>query len=404
MSGAVAVAATETTSATGAGKTFGLITLAALALPGVMPAAARADEAPERGRVAFKYLSYQDSQSVKTRYPFYEGNEGSSFDRVHVSSPSMQLTAPLGRRWSVDASGVVDSVSGASPRYYSDVSGASQMSDRRTAADLKVTRYFDHGAVGLGVAHSGERDYKSNAVSLDSRWSGDDNNTTAIFGLGLTRDAIDPVGGGAHDISNEHRRTFEFIVGMTRAATANDLLQLTLTYSSGRGYFSDPYKLFDERPRERVSAVGLLRWNHHLENAGATLRSSYRLYSDSFGIRAHTLDLAWVQPITDTLKLTPSGRYYSQSSATFYYDPVTDLDLYPGPVGNPTYSSTDQRLSAFGDITLGLKAELSVGVWSGDVKFERYEQRSRWRMGGKGSPGIDPFHANFVQLGLSRSF
>ena len=37
-------------------------------------------------------------------------------------------------------------------------------------------------------------------------------------------------------------------------------------------------------------------------------------------------------------------------------------------------------------------------------KLERYEQRSGWRVGGQGSPGIDPFGATMVQLGVSRSF
>jgi hypothetical protein len=38
------------------------------------------------------------------------------------------------------------------------------------------------------------------------------------------------------------------------------------------------------------------------------------------------------------------------------------------------------------------------------VKAERYEQRGNWRMFGTGSPGLDPFHARFVQVGISHRF
>jgi hypothetical protein len=136
----------------------------------------------------------------------------------------------------------------------------------------------------------------------------------------------------------------------------------------------------------------------------ASLRSSARYYADSFGIRAGTLELAWVQPIGPQWRVTPSLRYYTQSSADFYVDPVTDLAIYPGPGTDAMYHSADARLSAFGAVTVGLKGELRWQGWTFDLKLERYEQRSEWRRGGEGSPGIDPLKATAVQVGVARSF
>ena len=108
--------------------------------------------------------------------------------------------------------------------------------------------------------------------------------------------------------------------------------------------------------------------------------------------------------------MTPSFRYYTQSAAKFYYDPVYDPDVgAPYPVGyftnTPKYISPDQRLSAFGAITVGLKVAMKVTQdWTVDAKVERYEQRSDWRIGSHGSPGLDPFRATFFQFGVSRSF
>lgn len=365
---------------------------------------AQAEEAPERATIALKLLRYSDSQAVQTRYPYYTGNEGGRFERVTVNAPSAQLQLPLGRRWLFEASGTVDEVSGASPRYYSDISGASRMSDRRTAGDARLTRYFERTVVAVGVASSSENDYRSQALSAELRRSSADNNTTFSLALGGAQDRITPTEGGTRGVEEEKRRTSEVMLSVTSAVSRNDLVQLSLGYSQGRGYFSDPYKQFDQRPRERDITTYLVRWNHHFETTGLTLRSHYRHYADTFDISAHSAEVQLVWPLPRGWKLTPSVRYHTQSSASFYVDPITDLAVYPGTLGPAVYSSMDHRLSAFGAVTLGLKTELAWGDWTFDLKLERYEQRSRWRQGGPGSPGIDDFRAQSVQVGLAHRF
>jgi hypothetical protein len=381
----------------------GAIVAAALALPGVMPAPAQAQGAPEQGSVSLKYLAYRDSQSVDVQYPQYTGSEVDRLRRITVDAPSFAIVVPMGR-WALDGSLIVEQVSGASPRYYSDVSGATVspgMSDNRTGADVKLTRYFERASLGVGVAGSTENDYRSAALSIDGRVSTDDLNTTFNFGVGVSDDRIEP-----DDGSNlrEKRRTGELIAGVTRVLTRQDIAQLNLTYSQGNGYYSDPYKLFDNRPSQRKQGTGLLRWNHHFTGLGSTLRSGYRYYRDSFGVRAHTFDAAWVQPLGSQFSLTPSVRYYTQSAARFYYDPVTDIAVYPGYIGTRKHYSADQRLSAFGAVTFGLKAEVRFGRWTTDAKVEQYEQRSDWRLGGSGSPNLDAFHATIFQVGVGTNF
>ena len=382
-------------------RRLGSIVMAALALPAVMPLPAQAETAPENGVISLRYLSYQDQQKVQVQYPGYTGNEPSKLKRVKATSPSIHLLVPVGTRWSLEASGVKDDVSGATPRYYSDVTGASLMEDKRKAGDLKITRHFDRAGISLGAMHSTENDYKSTAYSLDTRFSTEDNNTTFNLGFGSASDKINPVN---EIVTNETKRTREVIVGLTHALNANDLVQFNLSYSNGKGYYNDPYKLRDIRPDQRKQAAGLARWNHHFSGAGSTLRSSYRYYRDSFGIRAHTADLALVQPMGSTFYLTPSIRYHDQSSASFYYDPVPDAGYYPGPLVPQQYKSVDHRLAAFGAITLGLRAELRLSTWTADLSYEHYEQRGNWRVFGTGSPMLDVFTADSVQVGLSKKF
>jgi hypothetical protein len=317
------------------------------------------------------------------------------------------VLAPLSTQWSLEGSLVSDSVSGASPRYHTAISGASRMSDERHAGDLKLTRYQERASYGFGVAASSEHDYRSRALSFDAAFSSDDNNTTWNVGIGHSDDRI----GSTNDASlHEKKRTTELMVGVTQAWTRADLVQFNLTFNQGRGFFSDPYKEPDIRPRRRDQRIALLRWNHHLEGSGASVRSSYRYYSDTFGIKAHTVTGEWVQPLGARWTVTPSLRLYTQSAASFYFDPVYDPDVgEPYPPGYfaspPTYISPDQRLAAFGGVTVGLKLAVQVTpAWSADLKAERYEQRSQWRVGGTGSPGLAPFQATFVQIGVSSKF
>ena len=376
--------------------TPGSFTLAALALPGVMaaPAPVLAQSMPDSAFVAVKVQAYNDWQP--------------GLDRIKVVAPSIYVLAPFAGTWSIESTLVHDSISGASPRWHTNISGASRMEDKRTAVDVKVTRYFDRWSVGLRGSNSTENDYRSNAVALEARLSSADNNTTWVAGVGVTRDTINPVN---ELVVNEKKDVTDVMLGVTQTWTKNDLVQANLSYVRGRGYFNDPYKLADIRPRSRDQTIALLRWNHFIEGdnstlAGITVRSSYRFYSDTFGVRAHTAQVEWVKPINDRFSVIPSARYYTQRAANFYFDPVYDPVIgEPFPVGNPKYFSPDTRLSAYGAITLGAKVEWRIDQrWTADVKYERYEQRSAWRLGGNGSPGIASFSAQFVQVGISRRF
>jgi hypothetical protein len=154
----------------------------------------------------------------------------------------------------------------------------------------------------------------------------------------------------------------------------------------------------------------LLRWNHYLDSTGGTTRLGYRYYSDSYRIRAHTLSGEYVQPLAGGWSVVPEVRLYTQSAASFYYDPVYDGTLGPpfppgfsSGAGVDRLSSPDQRLSGFGAVTLGLKVVREIGkLWTVDVKVEGYEQRGSWRLFHDGSPGLAPLRARIFQVGLTR--
>ena len=363
----------------------GALLAAALALPGILPATAVAQLAPDPGLIALKYLDYRDWQP--------------GGDRIRVRTPSFYARKPLSDSLQAEGSIVYDSISGASPLYHNTLSGASRLgvTDYRTAGNAKLTKYFDQFAVGVGAAVSSERDYLSRALSLDVRVSSDDRNRTFAFGVGGASDRINSTNGVAE---GKERHTLDLLVGVTQALSPEAIVQSTVTYSPGHGYYSDPYKAIDVRPDHRRIFAWLTRYNQHLPWLDATVNLSYRYLHDSFGSSSHAVEFAWNQPLPDGWSVVPNLRYYTQSAADFYFDPP-----FPhGFVLGQSYSA-DTRLSAFGALTSGVSIvkRLPDG-WSFDVKLDFYRQRSDWRLGGDGSPGLEPFSARWIQTGVSKTF
>jgi len=405
---------------------------AAMMLPSLQ--FANAETAPERGIVSFKYLNYQDSQSTgespsgvvqsgeshSNTTHIHDVISGASSggasaggvsgsgnqNRIGVNAYSIMALVPVAGEWSIGTTYTSDSVSGASPLYHS--AGLTKMTDLRRAVDVQLTRYFSKGTLSIGTSYSKETDYLSRSYTVQGSLSTEDKNTTFTLGGSVNNDDINPV---TLPKTEYNKNVYSGIFGITRVLSKNDIVQVNLGYSNGTGYYSDPYKLFDNRPEERKNTTVLTRWNHHFEGTDGTAKLGYRYYSDTFGIRAHTLEAEYVQPLHNGWTVTPLLRLYTQSEADFYVAASaaekadkTGLTQTPPPTG-AVYYTEDQRLSAFGAVTLGLKVSKQFNAdWQADVKIEGYEQRSQWALIGKGDSGLATFKARSIQVGLSRLF
>ena len=362
-------------------QTLGATLLAAAM---ALPLAVQAESAPERGLISFKNLNYLDSQPGESR--------------IKVNTSALMVLAPIGSEWTIGGSLTSDHISGASPAYQS--SELTKMKDERHAVETEVTRYFPNATISVGASLSSESDYLSRGLSTRATYSNESKNTTWSAGIGVNNDSINP---SNMIVSNETKRVTALLLGVTQVLTAQDIVQVNLGHSGGNGYFSDPYKFADNRPRDKDSNTLMVRWNHHIQTLGVTTRLSYRHYADSWGIRSHTMGLEYVQPLSDGWTLTPLLRVYSQSAARFYVQPIDGS--YPFAPASTGYYSEDQRVSAFGARTMGLKVAKQLDAnWLVDLKLEQYKQRSAWRLFGSGSPDQIDFNARMVQVGLSRQF
>ncbi len=410
----------STTKSTLLGAAF---VTAAMALPSLQ--FANAETPPEQGIVSFKYLHYQDSQGIVAQpgsttsaintisgassvaSPGTSGGATSgSQDRIGVNAYSVNALVPVAGKWSIGTTYTSDSVSGASPTYHS--SGLTTMKDLRRAVDVQLTRYFSRGSVSFGTSYSKETDYISRGFNVQGSLSTEDKNTTLTLGGSFNNDSINPVNQPGVD---EKKQVAAGLIGVTRVLTPQDIVQLNFGYSKGNGYYSDPYKVNDNRPRDRSAVTALARWNHHFDDNGTdgTVHLAYRYYSDSFGIRASTFETEYVQPLYKGWTVTPLLRLYTQSEADFYVSAGSAETADPTqPTPPPTdavYYSEDQRLSAYGAITYGVKVSKQINKdWLVDVKYEQYEQRAQWSLYGNGDKGLTPFKAYSIQVGVSRQF
>ena len=115
----------------------------------------------------------------------------------------------------------------------------------------------------------------------------------------------------------------DFLVGVTQVLSPTSIVQSNLTYSRGHGYYTDPYKLLDNRPDHRRHRSPGSRATTSISRASdGTLQLAYRYLDDSFGADSNMLEAAWVQPLPQGWTVRPSLRYYTQKAAYFFYGPA----------------------------------------------------------------------------------
>jgi hypothetical protein len=164
-----------------------------------------------------------------------------------------------------------------------------------------------------------------------------------------------------------------------------------------------PATFGENRPDERDKWTGFASINRAFPAAHGAAEASYRLFHDSFGTTAHTLEVAWFQKLGERVTLRPSFRFYDQSAADFYRIDLLGTNIKPGEVPNPRgpFFSADYRVSAFQSYTYGVKAVWAINAnWQLDAAFERYEMDGQDSIT---SPAVYP-RADLVNLGLRFSW
>jgi hypothetical protein len=203
-----------------------------------------------------------------------------------------------------------------------------------------------------------------------------DKNTTVSAGLNFEHDTSKPYFGtprpftemsGVSKGGNRTKNVVDFVGGVTQVMNRYWLAQINYSLGDTSGYQTDPYRvisvvdgvsgapvkyLYESRPGSRIRQS--LYLGNKIALWGTVADVSARLYHDSWGINAETLEVAERIPLTSFLYVEPSYRYYHQTKANFFHDYLIDGQALPN------YASSDSRLGTFNANTVALKVGMRV--------------------------------------------
>lgn len=336
--------------------------------------------------------------------------EGSG--RVQAIEPVVNGSVALPGDRLLSAGVVIDTLSGATPngatpwsqpqtftspsgkgKGYTIAPGATPLDptfkDTRVAGNLGYRLpVSDAGKLQLGVNGSREYDFLSAGANALYAHDFNERNTTLSAGLGFEYDHINPVGGAPDPLTrrasvpvggdgegeessgpSKSKNVKDLLFGITQVIDANSLVQFNYSLSLSNGYETDPYKflsvvdssaqplyyVYEKRPGSRLRHAFFAEYRRSLFGRDS-VDLSYRYFSDDWGVRSHTANLAYRWNLSDHAYLEPSARYYRQVQADFYR-----TALYSGDEATVGNASADPRLGAFSAITGGLKFGYRIG-------------------------------------------
>jgi hypothetical protein len=308
---------------------------------------------------------------VDSRLLLYKESDG----RTQVIDPLFFLHQDLGQsRGELDLIAGFDVISGASPTgaypsldVTTSASGrtsangefpSADYTDRRGSLSAAYRRRFGSHLPQVDLSYSKENDYTAKGVGISDAWTMLEGRGTLHLGLSASRDVVLPAGTSVE----RPKDSSGFALGWTWVLGERDLLDVSGSLTRLSGYLDDPYKIVpigspdagttapDHRPDSRQRFALVAKYGHYYSWEGA-IKTSYRFYSDDWGVKAHTIEIDYDQHLGSDWIVSPQVRLYVQSGASFYGS------LFVQP---ETYMSADYRLSAFNSVVGGLKVTKTI--------------------------------------------
>jgi hypothetical protein len=367
----------------GLSRTVSSLLASSLGLPGFSELMAAEDEAN-----VFQYRFTVYDESPLPASVLAAGDD----DRYRIKTHQFRFERELSEQYTLTIAGMHESMSGSSPWYvipdpdHGPLQVMSGATIQETRNEIKLALGINKGDTShqASAGHSTENDYDSLFASYTGEYEQANQHTSVSWGVSFSDDHLSPTDADIYGrIRRADKQTISVSTGLTHVINRNALIQSGIQLTSHDGYLSDPYKEmwingaieFDHRPGNRITFSWSTRFRQYLAWSDAALHVDYRYYDDDWGISAHTLDLAWSQPLGDYFELTPSIRYHSQKAADFYTPAITDDT-------QPNYWSSDYRLATYGAVRYRLSAQWLAETWSVAVNADIYDSRENLALSG----------------------
>ncbi len=270
---------------------------------------------------------------------------------------------------------------------------------------VKVRNEFQGGLARGGAALeyylSTESDYL--AQQLGAKVARDFNEQLNVsVGTSYAWDAIEPLADDDTQTGQSSRKTLHWNAVATQVLTPNTMLRYGVEYNLVHGLQHNPYRnvyaggtnVAERHPDTRQRSDAFVRLNQYFENR-SSVRFSYRLYADDWGVLSHELGSKLSQYITQGVFTRYEYRYYTQTSADF------QRDVYPTTSGVDSFLTGDYRLADLSSHLFGVALNVDLSSLAGDhrlwsrlgmwVNYERYFNSNN-------------YSANIVETGLDFRF
>ena len=356
-------------------------------------------------------LSASSEDYVRINYMNYS----ESGNGVSVGAPAVEVNKNFGVDYTLNASIVSDTVSGATKVYTDTTSGASAFSSRGTVADsskIKKTavtfneqrtalnanltkRLKNRDEIKYGLNYSYESDYQ--AIGLNAgylHWLDNNKNRSLNFGVSYQANLIlnrhDSVSGAS---KAEKSNAYGFEVGMTQIIDVSSLISASLFFNNESGYLTNPYYnvvrntnqiTVEARPDSRTATGFNVKYAKSITK-DLVSKINYKYYTDDWDINSHTIDINNYYDINSKFTIGFGYRYYTQTQANFYNESTTYFT-------NEVYASHDDRLSKFNSNTIKTSLDYKYNKkFSYNISFNKYSQ----------STGLDATYSN---IGMKYKF
>ena len=275
---------------------------------------------------------------------------------IKVDGPSILVRKKATKNLSVSANYYVDKISSASIDV---IATASKYAEERKEKTVGVDYLHEKNILSLSYTQSDENDFNAKTFNFGVAQDFFGDMTTLSLSFSRGTDDISTVNGSeTFDADRQNYR-----VGLSQILTANWLAQANVEIITDEGLLNNPYRqvryvnALDESgqgfsyekekyPNTRTSHAYALSSKYYLPY-NASLSQNYRYFDDTWGIKAHTVDLSYAHAYKDNWLFDIHYRYYTQDKADFYSDIFNYSEEF-------TFRARDKELSTFDSQTVGI--------------------------------------------------
>ncbi len=267
--------------------------------------------------------------------------------------------------------------------------------EERIQTSVGANYLYNKTLFSLSFTNSDENDYEANTVAfgISQDFFGDlstislnysrgddtiyknirDNETIEITGREFMGEAT-------------HQR---FALSLTQILTKNLIMSFTAETVVDEGFLNNPYRnvrffpsdnpangqIFvpEIYPTTRNSDAGAIRAMYYLPYR-ASLRLEYRLFNDSWGMKASNYELRYLHPLKNRWTFEGKYRVYEQTEADFFQDVFSEIQIIDE---NQNFRASDKELDALNSTTIGFGVSYELKPSSLPI-FERASVNLFW--------------------------